>query len=157
MILGMTKARRCLLPGLLVGLVSVAFAARVSADEAKPEPAPDATLRIEAKSVSAGVGYSWGKGTLEVQGKSYPVTMDGVLVLAVGVTSVTATGRVFNLKSLDDFSGRYEAPRGGAAIGTGAAGVVMRNAKGVEVRMVAENTGVTLTLGDSPVKLALEK
>jgi hypothetical protein len=102
------------------------------------------------------VGYSWGKGTLEYQGKTHTVSLDGLLVLAVGISSVNATGKVYNLKSLEDFAGRYEAARGSSAIGAGGAGVVMRNKKGVEVRLVAENTGVTLTIGDAPVKLGLE-
>jgi hypothetical protein len=136
---------------------------RVRADEAPSSPAPappaqpDATIHISAKSLSAGLGYSWGKGTLEYQGKTYPVSMDGLLVLAVGFSSVDATGRVYNLKSLDDFDGKYAGVRGGGAIGEGGAGVAMQNEKGVEVRMVTDQTGVTLTLGASGVKLAVEK
>lgn len=148
---------------LLVTCLVCALGALARADEGpkKPEPVPppppDATLRISATSLSAGVGYSWGKGTLEYQGKTHAISMDGVLVLAVGISSVSATGSVYGLKSLDDFAGRYEAVRGSSPIGAGGAGVVMRNDKGVEIRMVAEHTGVTLTIGDGPVKLGLER
>jgi hypothetical protein len=121
------------------------------------QPLPDATIKIEATSVSAGVGYSWGKGTLDYQGKSYPITMSGLMVVAVGVSTVEARGHVYNLKSLDDFDGNYGAKRGSATVGEGGAGVVMSNEKDVEVRMVAQNTGVTLSLGISGVKLAVER
>jgi ABC-type amino acid transport substrate-binding protein len=118
---------------------------------------PDAAMRIEAKTLAVGVGYSWGKGTLDFQDKTYTVTMDGLLVVAVGLSSVTAKGGVYHLKTLEDFDGNYVAVRGGSTIGQGGAGVAMINQNGVEVRLVAENTGVTLTLGKSGVKLALEK
>ena len=126
--------------------------------DAKPRDAqPDAAMHIEAKSLAVGIGYSWGKGTLDFQGKTYTVSMDGLLVVAAGFTSVTAKGGVYHLKTLDDFDGNYVAVPGGATVGQGAAGVAMINQNGVEVRLVAENAGVTLTLGGSGVKLALEK
>lgn len=125
--------------------------------KARNEAAPDATMRIEAKSLAVGVGYSWGKGTLEFQNRSYTVSMDGLLVVAVGLTSVTAKGGVYHLKTLEDFDGNYVATPGGSTIGQGGAGVAMINQNGVEVRLVAENSGVSLTLGKSGVKLALVK
>jgi hypothetical protein len=147
-----SRARAALF-AVLTWLASLGAAAPVTADEAQP----DATIHIQANSVSAGVGFSWGKGTLEYQGETHTVTMDGLIVLAVGISSANATGRVYHLKSLDDFPGKYDAVRGASAIGEGGAGVVMRNEKGVEVRMVAENTGVTFTIGASAVKLGLER
>jgi hypothetical protein len=124
------------------------------ADEA---PKPDATLEISAKSLAAGVGYSWGRGTLDFGGKTYGVTMDGLTIIAVGFNSVTAKGGVYNLLKLEDFDGDYVAVPGGRTIGEGGAGVAMRNDKGVEVRLVSETLGVTFTLGAGKVKLALEK
>lgn len=128
-----------------------------SGDAQGRDAQPDAAMRIEAKSLAVGVGYSWGKGTLEFQGQTYGVSMDGVLVFAVGLSSITAKGGVYHLKTLDDFDGDYVAVPRGSVLGQGGAGVAMINQKGVEVRLVAENAGVTLTLGRSGVKLALEK
>jgi hypothetical protein len=140
-------------------LLSVVLACTSTSTSSPPpeQPLPDATIRIEATSISVGVGYSWGKGTLEYQGKSHPVTMSGLMVVAVGLSAVEATGRVYFMKSLDDFAGNYTAKQGSATPGEGGAGVVMSNQNGVEVRMVAENTGVTLSLGAAGVKLAVEK
>jgi len=118
---------------------------------------PDALLELKAKSLSAGVGYSWGGGTLVYQGKTYPVAVDGLMVGAVGISTVDARGGVFNLERLEDFDGNYTAVSGGAAIGEGGAGVVMRNANQVEVRLVAETKGLTLNIGQSGVKLTIEK
>lgn len=112
-------------------------------------------MEISAKSLAAGVGYSWGRGTLDYAGQTYGVTMDGLTVIAVGFHSVTAKGGVFNMLSLDDFDGDYVATPGGRTLGEGGAGVAMRNDKGVEVRLVSETQGVTFTLGAGKVKLAL--
>jgi len=155
-ILGAMTRAAVLLVVLLLGCSSTDSSTPIPAAPT-PAPKPDAALRIEAKSLAAALGYSWGKGTLEYQGKSYPVTMNGVTILAVGFTSVSASGSVYHLSSLDDFDGRYTAPLGASALGEGGAGVVMRNEKGVEVRLVATNTGVTLSIGDAGVTLALEK
>ncbi|HXX47737.1 MAG TPA: hypothetical protein VEN47_05900, partial [Myxococcota bacterium] len=61
----------------LVSLVLLGLVSCTSAPSGPPpeQPEPDATIKIEAKSVSVGVGYSWGKGTLEYQNKIYHVTM----------------------------------------------------------------------------------
>src|SRR6266403_5472658 len=45
----------------------------------KHEPAkPDATLRLKGGSFAAGIGFSWGSGTLTYQGKDYPVSVNGL-------------------------------------------------------------------------------
>src|SRR5262249_50030746 len=36
------------------------------------EDTPDGTVRLSAGSVAAGIGFSWGGGTLTYQGKEYP-------------------------------------------------------------------------------------
>ena len=50
---------------LLLGMVGAAHAAE--AMKAKP----DATMRLQSKSVAAGVGFSWGDGTLRYKGHTY--------------------------------------------------------------------------------------
>jgi hypothetical protein len=140
---------------LMLALIAGALSCRTFSNPGGAEP--DALLELSAKSLSAGVGYSWGAGTLTYQGKTYAVDVDGLMVGAVGLSSVTAKGGVFNLTSLDDFDGNYTAVSGGAAIGEGGAGVVMRNVNQVEVRLVAETKGLTLNIGQSGVKLTIEK
>jgi hypothetical protein len=118
---------------------------------------PDATVSISAKSVAAGVGYSWGKGTLHYKGKSYPFSIDGLSVGAVGVASVTATGSVYHLKSVDDFSGQYTAVSTGAAVAGGAAVGSMKNANGVVMNLKATTRGVTLSAAVDGIKVSVEK
>src|SRR6266702_8718768 len=68
----------------------------------------DATLRFSGGSVAAGIGFSWGSGTLTYQGKDYPVKVKGLSVGKVGISSASAYGEVYNLKHLQDFNGHYD-------------------------------------------------
>src|SRR2546421_4233786 len=67
----------------------------------------DATLRFSGGSFAAGIGFSWGSGTLTYKGKDYPVKVKGLSIGKVGVTSASAYGEVYNLKHLQDFNGHY--------------------------------------------------
>ena len=63
---------------------------------------PDATLRLSGGSFAAGIGFSWGSGTLTYKGKDYPVKVNGLSVGKVGITGSSAYGDVYNLKHLRD-------------------------------------------------------
>jgi hypothetical protein len=121
------------------------------------KPVPDARLTISAKQVAAGVGFSWGTGTLTFDGKDYEVSVQGVTVGAVGVASVTAEGDVYYLKKVQDVAGNYTGAAAGTTVGGGRAGLVMRNQNGVEIRMTATTKGVSLTIGSTGVTLSLKK
>jgi hypothetical protein len=124
-------------------------------EEAKAKP--DATMRLESKSVAAGVGFSWGDGALHYQGKTYKLEVDGLTVGSVGASSVEAKGDVYYLKKLSDFDGNYTAVVGEATVGGGAGGLIMKNQNGVEIRMTSTTQGANLTAGISGVKLAVKK
>jgi hypothetical protein len=146
--------RRALVP-LLTGC-ALAVTAFVAADES-PDSQPVALLRLSAKQVAAGVGWSWGDGTLEFDGKTYPVTVDGLTIGAAGIKELTANGDVYHLSKLEDFEGTYAGVGQGTTVGGGGTRAILRNAKGVEVRVLATSRGVSFTLGVSGVKLAFKK
>lgn len=149
---------RSLLCAAVAGTFLLGSLGIAHADEKKKEKAkPDATLKISAKALAAGAGYSWGSGKLTFEGKTHEVTIDGLTVGAVGVTSITATGKVHHLKKLEDFDGNYTAVEAGAAIGGGGSALTMKNQNGVEITLKATTRGVNLTIGASGVKLALKK
>ena len=149
-----------LLRSALVGAVLVTLSGSLGGargDEEEPAPAPDATLRISAKQLAAGAGFSWGGGVLTYDGRDYPVKVDGLTVGSVGVTSIDAKGEVFGLHKLEDFPGTYFAAAAGSTIGGGAGKLVMKNQSGVVLHVQATTVGVGLTIGVSGVKLALVK
>src|SRR6266487_3396384 len=97
---------------------------------------PDAILRLKGGSFAAGIGFSWGSGTLTYKGKDYPVSVNGLSVGKVGITGSSATGEVYNLQRLQDFDGHYVASgRGGRGVilAGGGSAVTMRNQNGVRV------------------------
>ena len=83
------------------------------------EEMPDATVEFSGGSVAAGIGYSWGSGTLTYKGVKYPITVEGLSAGSVGVTDVTASGKVYHLAKLADFEGNYTSGSAGATVGGG--------------------------------------
>ena len=101
--------RRSVIASMLVGSF-IALLAGLAVAQAKK---PDATLTLTEGSVAVGIGWTWGKGTLSYQGKTYALKVEGLSVGEVGVTRATAAGNVFGLKKLADFNGTYAAGAAG--------------------------------------------
>ena len=74
------------------------------------------------------VGVSWGDGVLTYHGKKYPFEIQGLSVVDLGISKVSATGTVKNLKKLEDFAGTYVAAQAGAAVAGGAGTAVLKKA-----------------------------
>jgi hypothetical protein len=117
---------------------------------------PSGTVTIESKSVALGVGVSWGDGKLDYQGKTHTFSVKGLSVLDLGVSKVSARGKVFNLKKLEDFTGTYAAAQAGAAVGGGMSVVALRNQNGVVMEVTATQTGVKLTLAGEGIEVKLK-
>jgi hypothetical protein len=77
-----------LITGILVGVSS-----------AGAEQMPSGTIELSGGSVAAGVGYTWGNGTLIFEGKKYPIKVQGLSIVRVGVSDYTASGAVYNLEA----------------------------------------------------------
>ena len=116
---------------------------------------PDATVTMSEGTVAVGIGFSWGKGTLSFKGKSYPLKVEGLSVGEVGIDRATATGDVFNLKKLEDFSGNYAAAGAAGTVGGGAGISVMKNQNGVEIRLKSTTQGASLKLAAEGLKLTV--
>jgi hypothetical protein len=137
---------------LVLALAAVALSVGPSGAQEKP----DATIMFSGGSVSAGIGYSWGSGTLSYQGKEYPFSVDGLSVGAVGATSVTASGEVYHLKKPEDFNGNYTAATASGTLGGGAGVTAMQNQAGVVIKLVSTTQGLDLKLAASGVKISLK-
>ena len=143
--------RRLVIALLLGGLVSVVGPAGAQ------DWMPAATLDLSQGSVAAGIGFSWGSGTLTYLGRKYPVKILGLSVGEAGFTWGTAKGIVFDLKKLDDFSGNYVAGGVGVTLFGGGEAVTMKNQNGVVVELTTSNVGVNFKLAASGVRLRLEQ
>ena len=117
----------------------------------------DALIEFSGGSVAAGIGFSWGSGTLTQAGKQYPIKIDGLSLASVGITKASAYGKVYRLKKLSDINGTYAAIGTGATVGAGGTAVAMKNAKGVIIDIYTTTEGANLSLGTAGVKIDLKQ
>ena len=141
--------RRLMMAVVVAGSLVSAFAGLAAAQ------GQTGTLRLSDGSVAAGIGFSWGKGTLTYAGKTHPVKVQGLSVGEIGITRATAVGTVSNLKKLSDFSGTYVAVGAGVTAAGGAGVTVMRNENGVVIELTSTAQGASLKVGVDGVRLAL--
>jgi len=118
--------------------------------------AEDTTGRvtIETMSAGAGLGVTWGDGVLEYRGEKYPFTVKSFDVGDIGVAKVIANGVVFNLKSVEDFSGMFAAVVASGTFGGGAGSGAMYNNK-VSMVWTGTNQGLNVSLAHSGVNVQL--
>ena len=140
-----------------IGLVLLVLGVITGFTEAAKQERPDATLQLSGGSVAAGIGFSWGKGTLTYKGKDYPVSVNGLSLGKVGITGASASGEVYNLKKLKNFDGNYTAAGAGMTVAGGRSAVTMSNQNGVRVRLISSTRGVDVTLGGGGVEMRLKK
>jgi hypothetical protein len=116
---------------------------------------PDATLTLSEGTVALGIGFSWGKGSLDYKGKKHPVKVTGLSVGEVGLDRATAVGSVYNLKKLADFDGNYVAAGAAATIAGGAGVSAMKNQNGVVIELKSTTQGASLKLAAEGLKLSI--
>jgi hypothetical protein len=135
----------------------VAVLALVAVAHGEEGKTPDATIQLSGGSVAAGVGLSWGSGTLTYEGKKYPISVSGLSVGAVGATKISASGKVYDLKKLEDFNGNYTAVGTGATVASGAGAVAAKNQNGVRVNLVSTTKGVKFALGAAGLEMKIKE
>jgi len=117
---------------------------------------PSGTIEIASTSVAAGVGVVWGNGTLHYRDANYGFSIQGLSVVDVGISSITTTGEVFDLKNPGDLEGNYVAGAAGLALAGGGDGIIMQNDRGVVVRLHGTEKGVRFQLGAQGVSIKLK-
>ena len=151
----MNIVRRIGIVMLVLGITTAFIQA--AEKEAKTEGKPDAVLRLSNKSIAAGIGFSWGSGTLTYKGKDYPVKVSGLSVGKVGITGASATGQVYNLKSLRDFDGHYNAGGVGGTLGGGRNKVALKNQNDVQILLASTTRGIDITVAGGGVEMKIQK
>jgi hypothetical protein len=140
---------------VLALIVAASLCVPMWAATARAAEHADGTLEFNGGSFAAGIGVTWGAGVLKYKGKSYAFKVSGLSVGNVGAGTTSASGEVFNLKSLDDFNGNYVAGAAGAAVAGGGAVASMKNQNGVKINVKATTQGAKVTLGGGGVDIQL--
>lgn len=117
---------------------------------------PDATLDLAMGSAAIVLGYTWGSGTLTFQDKKHPVHVAGFSLLALGLSQATATGEVFNLTKLEDFSGTFMAASIEGTFGAGGGATAMRNQNGVVIHLFMTTQGLNVKVTPEGVRLSIK-
>lgn len=90
---------------------------------------------------------------LTFHGKEYPFKIGGITAGAnVGVSKMSATGEVYDLKDISKFPGIYTKLDVGIALGGGVGGLRLKNENGVIMRLESRTQGLQLNV-DPPVVL----
>jgi len=117
---------------------------------------PDATLKLTERGVALGIGVSWGEGTVTFKGKDYPFKIHGLSFNDIGISEVKATGKVYYLNKIEDFSGSYNSVGSEATMGKGVGAIMMKNQNGVAIELIALSEGVRVSLSVDGVELKLK-
>jgi len=117
---------------------------------------PDGTVDMqEVQAAYIGSG-SAGTGVLVFRGTNYPFNVGGLGAGGIGLSTIDATGEVYNLRELTQFPGTYGQARYGFAIGAASAGDLwMQNEQGVILHLKAKRTGLILSLGGDAVVISM--
>jgi hypothetical protein len=148
----MTAIRWIVVGGSLLSPVPL-YAAGISADVEAPTTG---TVAMSGGSVAAGIGYSWGGGTLTYQGQQYSFTVNGLSIGDVGITDIQAAGTVSHLNQVQDFSGNYTALQAGLTVAGGGSVMTMQNQNGVVVTVTSTTRGLDADFGAGGVSIALK-
>ncbi|HXX48898.1 MAG TPA: hypothetical protein VEN47_11745, partial [Myxococcota bacterium] len=112
-------------------------------------------ITFHGKTAALGAGFGWGACTLEFQGKTYPIRVDGFVLGSVGAAALEATGTVTGLTKAEDLNGDFTAVSTGVTVGSGVGKLVMRNDKSVRIVMDGTSTGFQLGLGPRGITLTV--
>jgi hypothetical protein len=141
--------------GIVLGslMTAIAVGPKVLADER----GADATITFSGGGIAAGIGYTWGNGVLHYNGQDYPFTIHGLSVVDVGASHIEGAGEVYNLQSVDGFSGNYVAAGVGATLAGGGSVAALENQNGVIVHFHSTTQGLRLNLSANGISVSLKQ
>jgi len=111
-----------------------------------PSTTPSATVSIREWSAAYYAQAETGKGTLYYQGRHH-FTISGGGIGGSGAQKVSATGKVFNLNRLSDFSGTYHGISRGLTLIEGKMHAKLTNQNGVVMYLSGQTEGLASSLG----------
>lgn len=141
----MMNVRKMACPALLATML-LAGGLALAADAKKPS----GTVTIDETQFAFIVGGSAGGGKVTFQGKEYPFKIGGLTVGAnVGISRMSASGEVYDLKQISKFPGTYTKLDIGIALGGGVGGLRLKNENGVIMRLESRTQGLQLNVGSA--------
>ena len=112
-----------------------------------PSTTPSATVSIREWSAAYYAQAESGKGTLYYNGRSHHFSISGGGLGGSGVQKTSATGKVYNLNRLSDFSGTYHGISRGLTLIEGKMHAKLTNQNGVVMYLAGDTEGLASSLG----------
>jgi hypothetical protein len=112
-----------------------------------PSTPPSATVRIREWSAAYYGSAATGSGTLYYRGSRHHFTISGGGIGGMGGQKISATGKVYNLNRLSDFSGTYHGISRGLTLIEGKMHAKLTNGNGVVMYLAGETEGVASSMG----------
>lgn len=138
--------------GVALAVAGVLIATGLAAGALAADLTKSGSVHIEQYQVAFIGSGNLGGGTLSYQGKTYKFTIGGLGIGGFGVSKITATGDVYNMKDLSDFEGAYgQARTGFAAADMGGGTLWLENQAGVYMKLATQREGLALSLGGDAV------
>jgi hypothetical protein len=119
-----------------------------------PSTPPSATVRIREWSAAYYAQAETGKGTLYYHGRHH-FTISGGGVGGSGAQKVSATGKVYDLNRLSDFSGTYHGISRGLTLIEGKMHAKLTNGNGVTMYLAGQTEGLASSLGAQAFEVSL--
>ena len=135
-----------LINSAFAGITLLLFASCASMTQAPSTP-PSATVSIQEWSAAYYAQAETGKGTLYYNGRSHHFTISSGGVGGSGAQKVSATGKVYNLNRLSDFSGTYHGISRGLTLIEGKMHAKLTNQNGVVMYLAGQTEGLASSLG----------
>jgi len=153
----MTKFSRALqiygVRPLLIMVIALVFSATAEIAAAPRGKPLSGTLTIDQAWMISG---NIGGGKLRYNGRVYNFTIGGLGIGGFGASRIRATGKVYGLTRVEDFSGGYFQARYGIVVVDKSAGELwLQNAAGVVLQLKAKRTGLALSLGADAIYVNL--
>jgi len=131
--------------------ITILFLAGCASMTQAPTTAPSATVRIREWSAAYYGSAAAGKGTLYYNGQRHHFTISGLGAGGMGAQKISATGKVYNLNNLSQFSGTYHGISRGLTLIEGKMHAKLTNQNGVVMYLAAETEGLALLHGSAGV------
>lgn len=147
MMFGISRALKCALAVFAAALMLVLATL--------PSQAASGSVRLHITKAGFIVGVGGGRGTLNFQGRSYPLSIGGVSVGTFGASSADLVGRASNLRRPEDIAGTYTAVAAGVAVAGGAKTARLRNSNGVLLEVRGRQVGLELSIDLSGMSISM--
>ena len=115
--------------------------------KAPTDATPSATVRIQSVSAAYYGSASTGEGILNYHGNRHHFSIASLGVGGTGAHSMSATGTVYNLNRLSDFSGTYRGVSSGLTLGKGKTQAKLTNGNGVIMHFTGKTSGLSTSGG----------